>query len=45
MTDPLSSSMPEPLNSLSDLNLDMNLNPETIVCNDMYNVKYREQII
>ena len=42
MTDPLSSPQPAPSNSLLDLNLTMNLNPEDTVHNDMYNVKYRQ---
>ena len=42
MTDPLYSSTPAPPNTLLDLNLNMNLNPETAMHDDMYNIKYRQ---
>ena len=42
MTDSLYSSTPALSYLLLDLNLNMNLNPETMVHNDMYNVKYRQ---
>ena len=40
MTDQLYNSTPVPSNLLLDLNLKMNFNPETMVHDDMYNVKY-----
>ena len=43
MTDPLSCSTPAPPNPLLDLNLDMNLNPESTVHEDIKNVKYRQK--
>ena len=42
MTDPLSSTTPVPSNSLVDLNINMNLSPETTLHDDIYNVKHRQ---
>ena len=42
MTDSSSSPTPASLNSLLDLNLTTNLNPETVMPDDMHNVKYRQ---
>ena len=42
ITDPLHSSTLAPSNLLFDLNLNINLNPETSVHDDMHNVKYRQ---
>ena len=42
MRDPLHSSTPAASNPLLDLNLKMNINPESTVHDDMYNVKYRQ---
>ena len=42
MIDPLSSSKPAPPNPFSNLNLNINLNLETMVHNDMYNLKCRQ---
>ena len=42
MSDPLFSSTPAPSNFLSDLHLNINLNPETMVHGDTYNVKYTQ---
>ena len=41
MTDPLFNSTSAPPNTLLDLNLNMNLNPENMVQDVIYNVKYR----
>ena len=40
MTDPLHSSSPAPLNSLLDLNLNINMNLKTPLHDVAYNVKY-----
>ena len=42
MTDPLYNYTPVPTNLLLDLNLNMYLNPKTMVHGDMYYVKYGE---
>ena len=42
MTTPLYSSTPAPSNPLLDLNLNMNVNPETMVPDNMFNLKYRQ---
>ena len=42
MPDPLSSSTPKTSNSLLNLNVNMNLNPETTEYDDMHNMKYMQ---
>ena len=42
MADPLYTSTPAPINPLLDLNLNMDLNPEAMVHDNIYNVKYRQ---
>ena len=42
MTNQLSSVTPAPSNLLLNLNLNRNLNPGTMVYDDMYNMEYRQ---
>ena len=42
MTDPLSSSAPAPLNSLLDVNQNINLNPDTTMYGDICNIKHNQ---